>query len=252
MRTCEMCNQIQRHKGKILSFHQLLDGIWLIFQHIFKSMQKRLKALIVLPLTALQGISWSQWCSLSWPDLNPTKDLNKANILFHVDRDQLQNKLSHFFRPWSKCHINPHNIRTKAQTQNKEILMEGGGITVVRSVVHDIANTERLLSKCFSQDPPHKRTSSEQTHHPVKRFSAFKKKEAEDLAVQFSKHRVEKSNTLGCVPFSLPMSSIIGFRGCHATVSLGMTLFAAKISARMRKTVEHAEVKWWAEAAALV
>lgn len=50
--------------------------------------------------------------------------------------------------------------------------MDSGGVTAVRSVVHDMLNTERLLSKCFSQGPPHRRTSSEQAHHLLKRFAA--------------------------------------------------------------------------------
>lgn len=137
-----------------------------------------------------------------------------------------------------QCHTNPQNARTCLVTE-KEILMERGGITVVRSIVHDTINTERLLSECFSQDPPHNRTSSAQGHHLMKRVSG-------DLAWQFSKHRLDKSKTLGCVPFSLPAPSIIGFWGSHATVSLGMGLFDAKTSTQMmRKELIERKLQLW-------
>lgn len=107
--------------------------------------------------------------------------------------------------------------------QKKKVLMERGGVIVVRSVVHDMVNTERLLSKCFSQDPPHKRTSSEQGHHHIKSFGAFKKKKKTAHKTSLYNPQItDRKEQQGHVPCSLPLSSIIGFCGLHAAVWLRM------------------------------
>lgn len=76
--------------------------------------------------------------------------------------------------------------------------------------------------------------SSAQAHLHMKRFWG-------DLAWQFSKHRLEKSKTRACVPFfSSPSIIPLGL-----TVSLGMGLFDAKTSTRMRKELNERKLPLW-------
>lgn len=123
----------------------------------------------------------------------------------------------------------------RAEPRQRRSLVERGCVTVVRSVVHDATSTERLLSKCFSQGPPHNRTSSAQAHHLMKGFPG-------DLALQFSKHVLEKSKTrLGLRPFRT--SSVI-----HCWL-LGLTCNCATGNgfARCKDLNTHEKRAQWAE-----
>lgn len=109
---------------------------------------------------------------------NLRKDPNEANN--RTEKGQL---CIQFNQLWVRCCsilTGSHRTPEGSLVTETEILMERSGVTVVRSVAHDTENTERLLSKCFSQGSPPSETSSARAHRPMKRFSG-------GLALQFSK-----------------------------------------------------------------
>lgn len=144
--------------------------------------------------------------------------LTRAKIWTRQKHIQLNRLL---FIAWPIVKIS-HRPKPETRERKGKILMDRGGVTAVRSVVHDMLNTERLLSKCFSQGPPHRRTSSEQAHHLLKRFAASSKEPTRPrFTILQAPTRTERHAGL-CPLFSLPMSSISCSGGSRASVSLGM------------------------------